>query len=367
MFAQLLTDTGSFLVNLKRRRDRGFHVHREMSHYFFKLARRCVRASSFSVETDLIGIYNISQTDAKAMPIYDFLSRSKLSDKLSPTCKLRAEKEMSEKKHEGLNLEAVIAKTKEEFGRSARSYVVFLFKGVQGMRRFTTDIVRGLGAFDLDMMLTDPIDQAAYCFKQLFSSFSLRKMLLADEEPIYSEEYLSFLDELRRDHPGILQPKLLIPDVIDFVRGQSAFKSRLHLIRIFRLSCLGLDEPRQSFPPVKYGSIHTDNLKSPAYDVVTPIQSFLGGSSRSIDVFTSEDSVRRFPALEPTFGNTGLKDTYSPWDSLDHFGRGQIKDVIGPNPTSKQDAPSTSSVAKSTKGSPQFIVQKSPTGATVIC
>ena len=132
----------------------------------------------------------------------------------------------------------------------------------------------------------------------------------------------------------------------------------MQLIRIFRLSCLYLDEPRQSFPPVKYGSIHTDDLKSPVYDVVTPIQSNFCGSSHSIDVFTSEDSVRRFLALKPTFGTTGLKDTYSPWDSFDHFGRGQIKYVISPNPTSKQDAPSTSSMAKSTKGPPQFIVPK---------
>ena len=236
--------------------------------------------------------------------------------------------------------------------------MVFLFKGVQGLRRFTSDIVRGLGAFDLDVMLTDPIEQAAYCFKQLYSSFRLRGMLLADEESIYSEEYFAFLDELRRDHPSILQRKLLIPDVIDFVCGQSAFKSRLHLVRIFRLSCLCLDEPRQSFPPVKYGSVHTDDLKSLVYDVVTPIQSYLEGSSRGIDVFTSEDSVRRFLALEPPFGTTGLKDTYSPWDSLDHFGRGQIKDVIGPTSTNKQDAPTTSSVATSTKAPSQFLVPK---------
>ena len=148
------------------------------------------------------------------------------------------------------------------------------------MRRFTTDIVRGLGAFDLDVMLTDPTEQDTYCFKQLSSSFRFRGVLRANEAPMYSEEYFSFLDELRRDHLGILQPKLLTLDVIDFVCGQSAFKARLQLIRIFRLSCLCLDEPRQSFPPVKYGSTHTDDLKSPVYDVVTHILSYLGGSSR---------------------------------------------------------------------------------------
>ena len=108
---------------------------------------------------------------------------------------------MCEKKHDNLSLEAATEKTKEEFGQSARSYVLFLFKGVQGMRRFTTDIVRRLGAFDLDVMRTDPIEQATYCFKKLFSSFRLRGVLMADEEPSYSEEYFSFLDELRRDHP----------------------------------------------------------------------------------------------------------------------------------------------------------------------
>ena len=50
---------------------------------------------------------------------------------------------------------------------------------------------------------------------------------------------------------------------------------------------------------------------------------------------------------------------FYPWDSLDHFERAQIKDVIRPTPSSKQDAPSTPSVAKCTKGPLQFIVPKS--------
>ena len=77
------------------------------------------------------------------------------------------------KSSEGHSREAVIGKTKE-FGRSSCSYVIFLSEGVHGMRRFTTDIVRGLRAFDLDVMLTDPIEEAAYCFQQLFISFRLR-------------------------------------------------------------------------------------------------------------------------------------------------------------------------------------------------
>ena len=50
---------------------------------------------------------------------------------------------------------------------------------------------------------------------------------MADDEIIYCKEFLSFLDELRRDRPNTQQPKLLIPVAIDFVSRQAAFKSRL--------------------------------------------------------------------------------------------------------------------------------------------
>ena len=64
------------------------------------------------------------------------------------------------------------------------------------------------------------------------------------------------------------------------------------------------------------------------FDVVAPIQSFLGGVSRGLDALTSESSVSHLLTLEQTFGNTGLDSTYSPWVSFDHFGRQQIREGI---------------------------------------
>ena len=197
---------------------------------------------------------------------------------------------------------------KEEFARTARSYVVFLFKGIQGLSRFTSDIVKGLGSFDLDIMLIDPPEIAAYCFKQLFSSFRLRGVVQAADESICVEEYLSFIDILREMHPGIQQPKLLIADTIEFISGQEALKTRPHLHRLFRLSCLCLDEPRLSFSPVKFGSHRTDDPLSPMFDVVAQIQSYLGYCARGLDVLTSDSSVTRFLSLEQSFGNSGLTD-----------------------------------------------------------
>ena len=120
-------------------------------------------------------------------------------------------------------------------------------------------------------------------------------------------------------------------------------------MRIFRLSCLCLDDPRVSFPPVKFGSVHTDNPKSPMFDVITPLQSYLSSVVRGVEVFTSKSSISKFLALEPTFVLTGLRDTYSPWGELDKFGRNNINDVIN-GVTSKGPKVSTEDTAGAKKG-----------------
>ena len=247
------------------------------------------------------------------------------------------------KKNEGLTLDTIIANYKEEFGRNARSYVIFLSRGTQGLSRFTSDIVRGLGSFDSDVMLVDPLEHAIYYFKQLFTSFRLRGVFQADEESIFTEEYLLFLDIIRSSHPDIRQPKLLIADVIHFVSSQESLASRPHLRRIFRLSCLCLDEPRMSFTPVKFGSHRTDDPLSTMFDVIAPIQSFLGYVDHGLDILTSDASVSRFLPLEQSFGNSGLSDLYSPWDSVDHLGKTQIRENLESKETGSKSGPQVNS------------------------
>ena len=245
-------DSSSFILNLKTRRDRGFHVHKELCQYLYKLAQRCIRPSCLPSEADYHDILRISIPDAKALTVTDFISRLKLGPRLEACCKRKSEKERKEAKHSELSLEEIIANTREEFGRQARWYVAHLFGAATGLTRFTSDIVKGLGSFDLETLFVDTMEQAAYCFKNLFSSFRLRGVFQSEEETVYIEEYLSFIDELRRTHPEMQQPKLLFADTIDFVSKQPALKSRVHLTRIFRLSCLCIDEPRFMLTPVRF-------------------------------------------------------------------------------------------------------------------
>ena len=226
-------DTSSFVLNLKTRRDRGFHVHKELCQYLQKLARRCVRPSSLPSESDYHDILRISIPDSRALSVDDFVSRSKLTPRLDVCCKRKAEKERKDAKNSSLSLDQLVANNREEFSRQARAYVAHLFGAAAGLTRFTSDIVKGLGAFDLETLLIDTMEQAAYCFKNLFSSFRLRGVFKSEEESLYMEEYLSFIDEVRRSHPEMQQPKLLIADAIDFVSKQPALKPRVYLPESF--------------------------------------------------------------------------------------------------------------------------------------
>ena len=136
----------------------------ELCQFLLKLGRRCVRANSLPAESNCQGVLNLSFSDAKPLPVEYFIVRSKLGAKLDVCCKQKAEKEMGDEQNRTLGLDKVTANNREEFGRAASGYVVHLLKTSQGLTLFTSDIVKGLGSFDLETMLVDPLDHATFCF-----------------------------------------------------------------------------------------------------------------------------------------------------------------------------------------------------------
>ena len=167
-----------------------------------------------------------------------------------------------------------------------------------------------MGSFDLDIMFRSPLSQALYCFKQLFRSFQLRGYYQPDDESICTEEFLSFLDKLRKEFPDLDQPRVIILDAVSFISSHVTLHSRPHLTRIFRLSCLCLDQNFNVKPAVKFGLVRADDPKSKLIDTVLPVQSFFINVGRSIDALTKPSSITDFLAFEPTFGGSAFSDTY---------------------------------------------------------
>ena len=237
---------------------------------------------------------------------------------------------MRDKQNQGLPKDALANKKKDDFGRSARSYISHLFGTVQNQKTLTTDLMKGLGSFDLNILLHDPLSNADYCFTQFFTSFRLRGYFCSDQDVECHEEYRSFVDKLRRKYPELHQPVLFVRDTVSFLIEQAFLHSRPLLHKLFRLASLCLDEPFQTLPPVKFGSVDSDNPTSGFVDVVLPVQSYFHNVTNGFNSVSSDDSISAFLRLEPTFVVVGTSDVYSPWDSADFFGRVEILEQLDP-------------------------------------
>ena len=318
-----------------------------------KLARRSVSSKCLPREGQLQQIHSLESKKAIALPIEDFLSRLKLGAKFNHACKVRAEREQKGKKNAGLSLEVITNKNKEEYGRLARSYIIHVFNETQGHFNLTSDIVHGLGSFDLESLLSGPTEYSLGCFKQLFNTFLLREYFKQEQEAQCLEEYTSFVDELRQVYSDMAQPTLLITDTINFLMEQSSLLSRPLLYRLFTLSCLCLDQPFQDLPEVRFRSVRTDVPSSKLTDIILPVQSYFKSVPRGVETLSDDSSVSKFLSLETTFGDSALRDSYDPWLSIDLFGRAGILAKLDPNAITPQEQAKAAEPEVSQSCSPQ--------------
>ena len=275
-------------------------------------------------------ILSLDLRTTTALSVANFLTRAKLDTKLDAACKIKAERDKLEKSNIGLSLKTLISRNKEYFGRAARSYVTFLFKSFQGLEGLTNDLVKGLGCFDLEILLLGPIAHASYCHSQLFTSFRLRGFFTLDQETACGEDYLSFLDDLRQTFPDLVHPTLFNADTVKFLVELPSLHSRPLLYKLFHLACLCLDEPFPVLTTVRFGSVDSDNPTSSLIDVILPVQSYFSNVPYGNEAVTSVAVFRR---LELDFGASGLADTYCPWDSVEFFGRSKILEQLDPETT----------------------------------
>ena len=87
-----------------------------------------MRPKSLPQENDLSAILGIAVSDTRAVSIADYIVRSKLEQRQNVACKVKAERELSNKKGNRANLPKLVKEAKEDFGRLGRAYVAYLFQ-----------------------------------------------------------------------------------------------------------------------------------------------------------------------------------------------------------------------------------------------
>ena len=119
---------------------------------------------------------------------------------------------------------------------------------------------------------------------------------------------MSFVDDLRRKYPELLQPTFFVRDTVGYPIEQASLQSRPLLLDLFRLACLCLDEPFQTLSPVKIGSVDSDDPTSGFVDVLLPVQCYFHNVPNRIESVITDQSIAAFQQLEPTFVGIGKTD-----------------------------------------------------------
>ena len=302
------------------RRDRSFYTYRQTCQFLFKLARRCSSPSVFPSDENWPKILDLDLKTTSALSVPAFLDCMKFNSKPDVACKVRAERDKQDKKNATLTVKSLTKMNKHEFGKTARSYVTFLFNSVQKTMGLSSDIIKGLGCFDLEMLLNGPKRHAIYCHLQLFTTFRLRKFFTDEEETMCCEEYESILENLRRNYPNLVQPTVFESDTETFLMESPSLRNRPLLFKLFRLACLCLEEPFQNLPAVNFGFVDSEDPTSSLVYVILSVQSYYRNVPHGIEAMTSDKSIAAFLQLEPNFGGSGLSDVYCPWKVLISFG-----------------------------------------------
>ena len=292
-------------------------------------------------------IHTVGYGDLPRLKPTEFLQKHRLSGKLEPACRKRAQQEVHEKLHPNVPLDEVVSKVKVRFVREARQYLAHLCAAVQDHVSGTSDIVKGLASFDPHVLFVLPLSQASTSFGYLYRSFSHRGWVATSEEELCHDEYLTFIDHLRTSYPDQRLAPDVIPDIVQFLVSEPGLQSRPLLYRLFKLSCLCLTSTSPSLPAVKFGPDLAGSLSSRMVDLVQPVQSYIANVPDVDKLLTSPDSLERFSKFAASVGEDLLSSEYDPWTSVDSFGCSEIAKKLHDSKVANLRAPESSSDSNS--------------------
>ena len=226
-------------------------------------------------------------------------------------------------------MEVLTKRNKEAFERLARSYVTYVFNEAQSHLGFTSDIAKGLGAFDLNVILEGNHSQSGSCTRHLFNNLQLRGHFSEDQEAHCLEEFQTFTEELQQLYTEMVQPTLFIQDTVNFLMEQTILRNKPLLLKMFQLACLCLDEPFSSLPPVKFSSVNTKDPTCRHIDLILPVQSYFENVPYNVEAITTDDLVAKFLRYESVYSELGSSDTYCPWSEVNRYDQSQMLKTLG--------------------------------------
>ena len=275
-------DVTSFAINLQGRRDASFFLCGEVCRFVSKLCSRCYLPETIPLENSWFLLLGFKVSEGKFMSEEDFLIRHRLTNRIATASKQSAEVTHLNKKSEKAAIEKTAAETTSSFVKEALQFIQYLVKQVLSQAGLSSEVVKGLAAFDPFVVFKRPSEVGLRHFDVLYSTFQLRSWVTSDNENSCRDEYLALLDYLRVNYPPDFDLMENSVDLIDFLMGLEFFQTHEHLFYLFKLCCLCLTSVSPQYAPVLFGSVDTTGCQGRFADLVVPCQSYLSCVPNSI-------------------------------------------------------------------------------------
>ena len=319
-----LLDVSSFAINLQGRRDASFFLCGEVCRFVSKLYARCYLPETIPLENSWFLILGFKVSEGKFITEEGFLTRFRLTTKIASASKQSAEMIHLNKKSEKVAIDKAAAETTSSFVKEGLQFIQYLVREVLSQAGLSSEVVKGLAAFDPFLLFKRPPEVGLRLFEVLYSFFQLRSGVTNADENIYRDEYLALLDHLRVNSPPDFDLMESSTDLIDFLMGLEFFLTHEHLLYFFKLCCLCVTSRCPQYPPVLFGSVDTTGYRSRFADLVVPCQSYLSCVPDFISCCCSDGNLEKFSILSASFERSAFSPDYDPWTYVDEFGRSKI-------------------------------------------
>ena len=296
----------SFVVNLQYRCDASFYLCGEVSKFISQLCSRIYTPDSAPLENAWFLLLRFQNSDEKFLCGDEYLVRLKMTHKVAAASKARAEGVHFGKKSERSAIQATTEAAKTDFINDSQLYIQFLINEVLKRTGLTTNIVKGMAAFDPFIMLKRPMDVPLRHFHMLYSTFVLRSWVLSDNESQCRDQYMQLLDHLRTTYGPDFDMTSTARDLSEFLVGLEFLQDRAHLFYLFKLCCLCATSISPNFPDVTFGKVTTAGRQDRFTDVILPCQRYFTNVRDSVTFCTDDANLSKFSLLSSSFGNSAF-------------------------------------------------------------
>ena len=309
----MFPDVASFPVNLQHRRDSSFYLCGEVCQFLSSLCSRVYTPDTVPLANAWFLLLRFQTSEATFLDGEEYLIRLRLSHKVSSASKAKAEGMHFGKKSERPAILATTETVKSDFVKDSQQYIQYLINEVLRQTGLTTNIVKGMAAFDPLILFKRPMEIALRHFDILYSTFSLRSWVSSANESLCRDQYMQLLDHLRTTYDPDFDISSVSADLIEFLSELEFLRNRSCLFYLFKLCCLCATTVSPTYPDVTFGTISTAGRHNRLTDVILPSQSYVANVRGAVAFCSDNGNLTKFIDFSSSFGRSAFASDYDPW------------------------------------------------------